>query len=40
MSGKFVFSQIMDYLPLKFFRKFVKKYKGEHKVKSFSCLDQ
>lgn len=35
-----VFSQIMNHLPLNDFRKCVHKYRGDHKVKSFSCLDQ
>jgi transposase len=38
--GKTIFSQIMDYLPIKAFRACVKKYHGHHKVKTFSCLDQ
>ena len=39
-SGKIVFSQIMDFLPLHEFRKCVKRYRGHYKVKNFSCLDQ
>ncbi len=39
-EGKIVFSQLMDYLPIKAFRRCVEKYKGNHKVKIFSCLDQ
>ena len=39
-TGKTVFSQIMDFLPLYEFRKCVKRYRGNYKVKSFSCLDQ
>lgn len=35
-----VFSQIIDHLPLYEFRKCVKRYRGNYKVKSFSCLDQ
>ena len=38
-TGRTVFSQIMDYLPLHEFRKCVKRYRGNYKVKSFSCLD-
>jgi hypothetical protein len=30
----------MDFLPLHEFRKYVKRYRGNYKVKSFSCLDQ
>jgi hypothetical protein len=39
-EGKIVFSQLMDHLPIKSFRRCVKKYRGNHKVKSFSCRDQ
>jgi len=39
-SGKIVFSQTMSHLPLKIFNRCVKRYKGDYKVKSFSCLDQ
>jgi hypothetical protein len=39
-SGRTVFSQIMAFLPLKQFHGCVNRYQGDHKVKSFSCLDQ
>jgi len=39
-TGKTVFSQIMDFLPIHEFRKCVKRYRGNYKVKSFSCWDQ
>ena len=39
-TGRTVFSQIMDFLPLRDFRKCVKRYRGSHKVQKFSCLDQ
>lgn len=35
-----VFSQIMSHLPLNDFRKCVRKYCGDYKIKNFSCLDQ
>src|ERR1039457_5994203 len=38
--GKLVFAQIMEHLPLTTVRRCVARYGGEHKVKSFSCLDQ
>jgi hypothetical protein len=38
--GKLVFAQIMEHLPLTTFRRCVARYDGEHKVKSFSCLEQ
>lgn len=39
-QGRFVFSQLMQHLPLHVFRRMVRRYKGEHYVKRFSCLDQ
>ena len=39
-SSKIVFSQVMDHLPMKEFRRCVDRYQGHHKVQSFSCLDQ
>ena len=39
-DGKTIFSQLMDFLPMKAFQRCVQKYDGNHKVKSFSCLDQ
>lgn len=39
-SGRTVFAQLMDLLPLREFRACVERYKGNHKVRSFSCLDQ
>jgi hypothetical protein len=39
-TGKTIFAQVMDFLPLNEFRKCVKRYQGNYKLKSFSCLDQ
>jgi Domain of unknown function (DUF4372)/Transposase DDE domain len=39
-TGKLVFAQLMEHLPLHTFRRCVARYDGEHKVKRFSCLDQ
>jgi hypothetical protein len=39
-SGKLVFAQLTSHLPLSTFRRCVNSYGGEHKVKSFSCLEQ
>ena len=39
-SGKLVFAQVMEHLPLHTFRRCVARYSGEHKVKRFSCFDQ
>ena len=38
--GHLVFSQVMAHLPKHTFRRCVRKYNGDRKVKSFSCLDQ
>jgi len=38
-TGKIVFSQVMKHIPLWEFRKCVKRYQGNYKVKSFKCLD-
>ncbi len=38
-TGKLVFSQVMDYLPLHTFRRYVARYQGERDVKHFRCLD-
>ena len=39
-TGKTVFSQVMEFLPLYEFRKCVQRYQGEYKARSFSCMDQ
>ena len=39
-TGKIIFSQIMDFLPMYEFRKCVKRYKGNFNIQTFSCLDQ
>lgn len=39
-TGKTIFSQLMNFLPLYEFRQCVKRYDGNHKIQSFSCLDQ
>jgi hypothetical protein len=39
-QGRLVFAQLTEHLPLTTFRRCVARYRGEHKVKSFSCLDQ
>ena len=35
-----VFSQVMDHLPLHDFRKCVRRYNGNYKVRYFTCLEQ
>ena len=39
-TGKTIFSQAMEFLPLYEFRKCVARYQGDYKVLSFSCMDQ
>jgi hypothetical protein len=39
-QGRLVFAQLTQHLPLTTFRRCVAHYRGEHKVKSFTCLDQ
>jgi hypothetical protein len=38
-SGKIVFTQVMDLLPLSRFRNCVERYRGDFKVKTFTCQD-
>src|SRR5678816_1393376 len=39
-SGKSIFTQLMDFLPIKSFRRCVRRYDGDFKLQSFSCWDQ
>jgi hypothetical protein len=39
-TGKLVFAQLMEHLPLTTFRRCVARYRGHHKVRRFTCLDQ
>ena len=39
-AGKTVFAQILEHLPRYEFDKFVKKYKGNRRVRRFPCYDQ
>ena len=39
-TGKIVFAQVIDHLPLHTFRRCVRRYGGDYRIKSFSCLDQ
>jgi hypothetical protein len=39
-TGQTVFSQLIDFLPKKQFDKCVRRYRGNHRTKSFSCFDQ
>lgn len=39
-TGRMVFSQLMDFLPSYEFGKCVRRYQGDHRIRSFNCLDQ
>ena len=39
-SGKYLFAQLMDSLPLRDFHRCVRRYKGNYRIRHFSCLDQ
>lgn len=39
-SGKSIFAQLMEFLPIYEFRKCVKRYNGNYKIKSFTCWEQ
>jgi transposase len=39
-TGQTVFSQLIDILPKKQFDQCVRRYHGNHRIKSFSCFDQ
>lgn len=39
-AGKLVFAQMMEHLPLHTFRRCVRRYGGDYRVRRFSCLDQ
>lgn len=39
-AGKLVFAQLPSHLPLTTFRRYVAAFDGEHKIKSFTCLEQ
>jgi hypothetical protein len=39
-TGKLVFSQVMEHLPVHEFHKCVTRYRGDYKARGFSCRDQ
>ena len=39
-SGKLIFAQLMEHLPEKVLMRCVARYRGNHKIHSFSCQDQ
>jgi hypothetical protein len=38
-AGQTIFSQVLEHLPLRRFHTCVKRYRGNHKVQRFKCLD-
>jgi len=39
-EGRTVFSQLLDHLPRHTFRRLVKRYRGDYRVRNFTCWDQ
>lgn len=39
-QGKYIFSQVVEFVPLYQFNQCVERYKGHHYVKSFTCWEQ
>ena len=39
-SGKLVFAQVMDHLPMHTLRRCIERYNGHRRVRRFSCQDQ
>ena len=39
-TGRIVFAQVMDFLPIRKFYQCVQRYRGNYRVRRFSCLDQ
>lgn len=39
-TGKLVFSQIINHIPMHTFRDCIQRYQGNYKIKYFTCLDQ
>lgn len=40
LSGKYIFAQLIEFLPQKYFQRLVMKYEGDKYVKHFSCWNQ
>jgi hypothetical protein len=39
-TGRTVFAQLFDFLPMHTFRRCVERYRGDHKIQRFTCRDQ
>ena len=40
LSGKYIFAQLIEFLPQKYFQRLVMKYEGDKYVKHFTCWNQ
>src|SRR5690554_1369415 len=40
LSRKYIFAQLIEFLPQKYFQRLVMKYEGDKYVKHFSCWNQ
>ena len=40
LTDRYVFSQLMDFLPKDQFDRSVARYHGNRRIRNFSCLDQ
>src|SRR5271166_4539932 len=40
LSDQYVFTQLMTFLPKHEFRSCVQRYRGDRRIRNFSCLDQ
>lgn len=39
-QGRIVFAQIMDFFPRRQFQSYIDRYRGNHRIRTFTCLDQ
>ena len=39
-EGRLILAQLMDFIPLRDFNECVKRYRGNYRVRGFSCHDQ
>ena len=39
-TGRIVFAQLIDFLPMHAFRKCVRRYQGNRRMRTFSCMNQ
>jgi hypothetical protein len=40
LTDRYVFSQLMDFLPKDQFKRCIERYRGNRRIRNFSCLDQ